>query len=229
MSGAVASEPMAAASKVFRRCLAVAVLGAALAACSGDDTTEVTADADADTTSSTGAPQTSEPSDTDGTAPVAPADLEFRPVLQLLPPGGVSEADGGSDGGCTTPDDAWAADQPVLAPQVENGAEVACFELGPVEVDGSAVESATAADGGGTGSWSVALELTVDGIVPFNALAGECYDGAATCPTRQLAIVVDGTVISAPSINAPTFERDQITISGAFTQKEAEALAERLV
>ena len=50
-------------------------------------------------------------------------------------------------------------------------------------------------------------------------------EGTPTCPARQLGIVVDRTVISAPSINAPEFERDQISISGGFTQAEAEALA----
>lgn len=50
-------------------------------------------------------------------------------------------------------------------------------------------------------------------------------EGAPICPSGQLVIVVDRTVLSAPSINAPELERDQISISGRFTCDEAEALA----
>lgn len=219
---------VAATSSVLRRCC-VMILGLTLAACGGDDDTD-SVSADDGATSSTSAPDATETEspDTDGGAPVTPAELEFRPVLQLLPPGGVPAAAGGStDDGCTTPDDAWSADQQVLAPQVEGGAEIACLELGPAEVDGGIVESAAAVEDG-LGNWMISLVLTTDGIVPFNETIGDCFDGAATCPTRQLAIVVDRAVISAPSINAPEFERDAISISGQFTRADAEALAERL-
>lgn len=207
---------------LVRRCCAAAVTMAVLAACGGDDTEPV--DANAETTSSTAATQpapTSEP-DTDTQEPVAPAELEFRPVLELLPPGGVP----GAADGCASEEDR-APDQPVLAPQVENGEEIACLRLGPTQVGGDVVESASAAEGG-LGQWLVSLVLTSDGIGAFNELAGECFAGAPTCPTRQLAIVVDGSVISAPSINAPEFEPDAISISGQFTRADAEDLAARL-
>ena len=48
------------------------------------------------------------------------------------------------------------------------------------------------------------------------------------CPTRRLAIVLDHQVISAPSINAQSFARNQIVISGAFEEEEARLLAEAL-
>ena len=104
---------------------------------------------------------------------------------------------------------------------------MACFELGPSGLGSDSVESAAAVEGG-AGNWMISLVLTTDGISSFNALAGDCFEGAPICPTRQLAIVVDNTVLSAPSINAPEFERDAISISGDFTQAEAEALAARL-
>ena len=207
---------MAVASRWFRRSCAVAVLALAVSACGDDDTEPVAAD---EATSSTTAPATSSPDTTDRGAaePAVPADLEFRPVLQQLPPGGTGD-------GCSTSEVDWDADQPVLAPQLEDDEEVVCFELGPAEVDGSVVESAVAVEMP-PGPWGVALVLTSDGIVQFNETIRDCFDGAPTCPTRQLAIVVDRVVISAPSINAPEFERDQISISGGFTQAEAEALA----
>lgn len=213
-------RPMAVTSRWFRRASALALLALAFSACGDDDTEPVAAGDDA--RSSTTALETSSPDTTDtaGAEPAAPADLEFRPVLQQLPPGGTGD-------GCSTPDEAWTADQPVLAPHVESGQEVGCFELGPAGADGSVVESAAPAQDG-LEQWTISLVLTSDGIATFNETAGACFEGAPTCPTRQLAIVLDRTVISAPSINAPEFERDQISISGGFTQAEAEALADGL-
>lgn len=211
---------MAVASRVFRRTCALTVVLAVVVACGDDDTEPVSAGDE--TTPTSGATETSAPDSTDVAAaePSAPADLEFRPVLQQLPPGGTPDG----EGGCATPDGSWSADQPVLAVQVEGGQEVGCYELGPAEVDGAVVESAAASEDG-MGNWMISLVLTTDGIAAFNETARTCFDAAPTCPTRQLAIVVDRTVISAPSINAPEFERDQISISGGFTQAEAEALA----
>jgi preprotein translocase subunit SecD len=45
---------------------------------------------------------------------------------------------------------------------------------------------------------------------------------------HQIAIVVDGTVVSAPSIMTSNFAADQITISGNWTPAQAEALAARI-
>lgn len=214
---------MAVTSRWFRRSCAVAVLALAVGACGDDDTDPAVAD---ETTSSTSAPDTSSSDGTDSgdAEPPVPADLEFRPVLQQLPPGGIPAEDGAPSDGCATPEEDWTADGPVLAPQLEDGQEVGCFELGPVEADGDVVESAAAAQDG-LEQWTISLVLTSDGIATFNETVGACFEGTSTCPTRQLAIVVDRTVISAPSINAPEFERDQISISGGFTQAEAQALA----
>ena len=63
------------------------------------------------------------------------------------------------------------------------------------------------------------------GIDSFNAIAAQCQPPSPTCPTGQLAIVLDGVVQSAPTIQAPAFERDQITITGQFTEREAKDLA----
>jgi preprotein translocase subunit SecD len=65
----------------------------------------------------------------------------------------------------------------------------------------------------------------VDGIELFNQAALLCNSRAPECPTGRLAIVLDGIVQSAPNIEQPTYERDQIQISGSFTQKAAKDLA----
>ena len=215
-----------AAPKAFRRRAALVAIVLVAAACGDDDDTGALS-TDDETTSSISAPSTAPPDDP-GSDPEStePAELEFRPVLQLLPPGDLPAAEGDADSGCVTPDADWSADGSVFAPQLSDGEEVGCYELGPVGVDGSIVESATAADGGI--GWNLALVLTEDGIVAFNETTRACFDAAPGCPTRQLAIVIDRNVLSAPSINAPEFERDQISISGDFTRDEAEALAGRI-
>jgi len=81
-----------------------------------------------------------------------------------------------------------------------------------------------------TGDWVILLTLKEGrpGIDDFNALAAECSATGPACPTGQLAVVVGDEVVTAPSIQSPSFERDQIQISGAFTKRTAEALAERI-
>ncbi len=216
---------MAAGRKIVRRSCAAAVLLVVLAAGCGDDDGDSVAAVDETTSTTVPGPSSTEVPDTTDAAPAEPAVLEFRPVVEQLPPGGIPGEDGSSEG--CDPTEGWTPDQPVRAPQVERGEEVACFELGPTGLGNDGVEAATAVEDG-MGSWNLALTLTSEALAAFNTLAKDCFDGAPTCPTRQLAIVIDQNVLSAPSVNAPGFERDAISISGGFTQAEAEALAARL-
>lgn len=114
------------------------------------------------------------------------------------------------------------------------GEDGATYVLGPAAVDNRAVVSATA-EKSMSDQWAVYPVFTEgpDGIEPFNELAAQCYEGQRTCPSLmgdhgQVAIVVDGLVISAPSINTPEFEADQISISGSFDEISATALAAAL-
>ncbi len=107
--------------------------------------------------------------------------------------------------------------------------------LGPAELDGQLltgdmVESADVGLGAGIG-WQVnpTFRPGPDGIDKFNAVAAVCFLGSPdVCPTRQLAVVLDHEVISAPVIQVGRFARDQITISGDFEEEEARRLAEAL-
>ena len=78
-----------------------------------------------------------------------------------------------------------------------------------------------------TGQWSVGLEMKggADGIDQFNAIAAQCFPPSDTCPTGQLAIVLDSIVQSAPTIQTASFDKDDIQISGSFTESEAKDLA----
>jgi preprotein translocase subunit SecD len=118
-------------------------------------------------------------------------------------------------------------DQTVVLPQCnrETNELEAIYQLGPVLLTGDSLETARASIP--QGQWVVGpvFREGADGIDKFNAAAGQCFSKAATCPTGQLAIVLDSRVISAPSINEATFQRDQIQISGNFTERTARDLA----
>lgn len=114
----------------------------------------------------------------------------------------------------------------VLLEEVDaDGQAVNTYQLGPAGATGRIVKTARA-ELDQSGQWGVALEIKGgDGIDTFNALAAECFSKAQTCPTGQLAIVLDSEVQSAPNIQQPSFEADQIQISGSFTESEAKDLA----
>ncbi|HEV7759386.1 MAG TPA: hypothetical protein VGO78_10370, partial [Acidimicrobiales bacterium] len=53
----------------------------------------------------------------------------------------------------------------------------------------------------------------------------QCNPPSQVCPTGRLAIVLDSVAQSAPTISETSYQRDQIQISGDFTESEAEELA----
>ena len=71
-------------------------------------------------------------------------------------------------------------------------------------------DDATARIISGSG-WGVTVSLRggVDGEGVWNTIAAECFNGTATCPTRQLAIELDGEVISAPTVQQPIVHRQR--------------------
>jgi len=74
--------------------------------------------------------------------------------------------------------------------------------------------------------WGVTVSLRGgdNGEGVWNTIAAECFNGTETCPTRQLAIELDGEVISAPTVQQPNFT-GSVQISGAFSESEARNLA----
>ena len=97
------------------------------------------------------------------------------------------------------------------------------YILGPAEVLGTQVKNASAAiDQEGTGGWFVSLDFNKEGSGKFSAVTQRVVSLAA--PQNQVAIVLDGLVVSAPRIiSAITGGSAQIT--GDFTQQEASDLA----
>jgi preprotein translocase subunit SecD len=97
-------------------------------------------------------------------------------------------------------------------------------QLGPEGATGEVFEDdATASIG--NGGWQVTVSLKRGaGEGAWNALAAQCATGSEACPTRQLAIVLDDTVQSAPSVNDTNFA-GSVQITGSFTEQEARELA----
>jgi preprotein translocase subunit SecD len=100
------------------------------------------------------------------------------------------------------------------------------YLLGPAGATGEVFtnEASAQIDAGG---WAVSVNLR-DGAAgedQWNALAKKCYDGGEECPSKQIAISLDGEVISAPVVQAPSFTNGTVQITGSFTEKEANDLA----
>ena len=176
--------------------------------------------ADADPTPT---PEGQEPADgEDGTA------AEDVPVLGAVGCEDIEIGQIEAIGLPTTTRDDDDPDQPVILPQInpDSGEVELRYLLGRTMLTGSALEDADATSRDGL-TWFVAPTFRAgeDGIDLFNEAASVCFQGSAACPTRQIAIVLDGVVESAPEVQQPFFQRDQITITGNFNQARAEDVA----
>ena len=118
------------------------------------------------------------------------------------------------------------------------------YILGPVTVPGSDLKSATAGlvrtqTGGSTGAWSVSLQFNNDGAEKFKESSEILYGfhdsdpeaggngGAGTPDRNHFAVVLDGTVITAPSMNS-IIQTGQAEITGNFTAATSRTLANQL-
>lgn len=100
------------------------------------------------------------------------------------------------------------------------------YLLGPAEATGEVFTNEATAEVT-NGSWAVSAKLRsgAAGEDIWNALAKKCYDGGAECPSKQIAISLDGEVISAPVVQAPSFTNGSVQITGSFSESEATELA----
>ncbi|HYR63322.1 MAG TPA: protein translocase subunit SecF [Actinomycetota bacterium] len=148
------------------------------------------------------------------------AQLQFRPVLSVLNPGDPGYAT------ATVSASADAKDQQVTLGGV-NSTDKAKYVLGPVAVDGSGVSGATAVVSPTTGQWSVSLDFKSDAQKAWGTFTGKlaCNTGV----TREIAIVLDNVVQSAPQVNTDVVCNTGIPgstqITGNYTQTDAKNLA----
>lgn len=77
--------------------------------------------------------------------------------------------------------------------------------VGPADLEGSDVASAVAVFDTTSAVWAVSLDLTSAGGDLFALMTGEAASYPQGDPRRQIAIALDGLVISAPGVN-PTVQ-----------------------
>ncbi len=158
--------------------------------------------------------------------------LSFRPVLASYSSGEAPLI--GSDDprvdpatGLTIEDDidqeAYLISEGTFGPSV--------LHLGPQRLVGEDVADAVPLFDPQSGGWAVSLDLTGEGAVKFAALTAEAAGQSGA--RRQIAIVLDGVIETAPSVNPSvspssgiTGGRAQITVGGGENaQEEASDLA----
>jgi preprotein translocase subunit SecD len=130
---------------------------------------------------------------------------------------------------CSAPDDVTTApdDEPLVTCDQDGTAK---FILGPVEVSGADVSNATSglasnSQGTTTGEWAVNLTFNGAGSKDFSTVTDRLVK--LTPPQNQFAIVLDGTVITAPTTNA-AITNGKAQITGSFTADSAKTLADQL-
>ncbi|MCI2958894.1 protein translocase subunit SecD [Agromyces atrinae] len=106
------------------------------------------------------------------------------------------------------------------------------YILGPVEVSGENIVDATngmgaTQTGASTGQWVVNLRFDDKGTEDFGKVSTRLFGLKAEPPRDQFAFVLDGQVLSAPSMNGIITD-GRPSISGNFTQESSKALADQL-
>ena len=100
------------------------------------------------------------------------------------------------------------------------------YILGPAEVDGTDVKNAQARFNTQTAAgWTVTMEFTGKGSKKFGDITGRLAKNQP--PQNQFAIVLDGNVVSDPSVNQ-ALTGGNAEITGSFSQQEAQSLANML-
>ncbi|MBT2391529.1 protein translocase subunit SecD [Streptomyces sp. ISL-1] len=94
------------------------------------------------------------------------------------------------------------------------------YVLGPAEVDGKDVADAKGQLDQQRGMWIVTMDFTNSGAKKFQKITGRLSQQQA--PMNQFAIVLDGEVVSAPSVRTALSANAEI--SGNFTQESAQDL-----
>jgi preprotein translocase subunit SecD len=154
------------------------------------------------------------------------ARLEFREVIGTIPLGTPQYDATPVD--CATPEERESEqcsfealrDEEVV---FEDRAGETKYRLGPVELTGDAIDRASAVfeSGGVVGQgWQISFVTTAAGREQWG-------DVTTALVGRQLAIVVDREVISAPTVEDP-ITNGEGTISGNFTETRAKDLATQL-
>ncbi len=104
------------------------------------------------------------------------------------------------------------------------------FALDQAKVVGSMIASASASPNPNSTGWQVLLNFKGAGTTAFGQLTTQMFDkyGQSGSPLDDLAVVLDGTVVSFPAINQGPITGGQAQITGNFSQAQATLLANQL-
>ncbi|MEU3891152.1 protein translocase subunit SecD [Streptomyces sp. NPDC029041] len=126
----------------------------------------------------------------------------------------------------STVGDGVKASQPTLACGKNSGGQWQKYILGPAEVDGTDVDKAQAVLNTQTGAgWTVTMDFTDAGAKKFGDITGKLAQNQP--PQNQFAIVLDGDVVSDPSVRQ-ALTGGNAEISGNFNQQSAQELSNML-
>jgi hypothetical protein len=151
------------------------------------------------------------------------ATIQNRVVLGgPFPPGSVVPQSGSSSGGSnssTCEQLVRTVPGPTESGYFEDVAGKSCYQLGPSVLDSKDVVGADATYDPQQGGWGVDVTYR-----------GDTFDKAVAQPyvAKQVAIVVDGKVLTAPVINAG-ITGNNVRINGSFTEQTAKALVAGLL
>ncbi|WP_159448698.1 protein translocase subunit SecD [Demequina sp. NBRC 110053] len=111
-----------------------------------------------------------------------------------------------------------------------SSSDLAKLAMGPVEITGDDLETASSGPemsqtGSFTGGYEVRLQFNSEGAAKFSEVTSRLVDLEE--PRSQFAIVLDGVVISHPVVQS-RITNGEASISGSFTQEQAEQLANQL-
>lgn len=148
--------------------------------------------------------------------------LSFRPVLEAFPASEAPEI--------TEEDD---IDTEAYLPYSQEGVPDQVLHVGPARLEGSGVDEAIPRFDTQSGTWAVTLDLTGEGAEAFASMTAEAASYPIGDPRRQIAIVLDGEVMSAPGVNPDVSPERGITGGTALitvgtdqaAQQEAQDLA----
>ena len=174
------------------------------------------------------------PDATTSAPPVTPGDFELRQVyfqesgdIQRKPPKPPGPAEGGKGAtadllriDCNLPASPMAPDDNVILCDSFGFR----YGLGPSELPPDGVADAIALQGA-FDDWVVQVTLTDDAASDFADVTKRV--STLGPPLNQLAIVLNGAVVSAPAVQE-SIKGGTLQVTGSFTQGEAEALATAL-
>jgi preprotein translocase subunit SecD len=170
-------------------------------------------------------PQVATSVPTDGSTTIPSATDSTLPTSSTNAPSATDGPTGSDVTSPTPPAEMGDAADPSATVIVQNtdGSEI--YQLGPSFATGEVFNNDATADII-SGGWGVRVTLKngAAGSDLWNIGAAQCYAKSTTCPTGRMAIVLDGVVQSAPSVNQPSFSGG-VDITGNFKESEAKDLA----